>query len=309
MLTAYCLSYGHWTVIPKQWHESFSEMRDMGFDVVALSFSESEMRYSRRAFESQIEYAKKCGLQVFVIPSRIGGRFAGSPLMPSMWLTMHPEYQVPGHPDIACLEAVPFVEWCRDFMATLIRDYDIDGIIWDEPKAVGLISSHPSTLARYGNDLTSETMQDGFVYFLKNLSAFCKELKPQLIMTMFSSATNPEYFTSRATKIRELEYCGYDGNCSKTSYFKEPPAQNKYLLLDVWERTQRECEAAGKKTFGLIENMLIPASENMAYRHGLEEYLSCARPDQLAVYYYAHNNECPEEIHSITKELLKKYWR
>jgi hypothetical protein len=226
-----------------------------------------------------------------------------------MWLTMHPEYQVPGHPDIACLEAVPFVEWCRDFMATLIRDYDIDGIIWDEPKAVGLISSHPSTLARYGNDLTSETMQDGFVYFLKNLSAFCKELKPQLIMTMFSSATNPEYFTSRATKIRELEYCGYDGNCSKTSYFKEPPAQNKYLLLDVWERTQRECEVAGKKTFGLIENMLIPASENMAYRHGLEEYLSCARPDQLAVYYYAHNNECPEEIHSITKELLKKYWR
>jgi hypothetical protein len=35
--------------------------------------------------------------------------------------------------------------------------------------------------------------------------------------------------------------------------------------------------------------------------------LSSIRPDHLAVYYYGLNNECPEEVHQMTKELLKKY--
>lgn len=79
LLTAYCLSYGNWTVIPRQWAESFGEMSDLGFDAVALSFSESEMRYARRTFEMQIAAAHQAGIKVFVIPSRIGGRLAGAP--------------------------------------------------------------------------------------------------------------------------------------------------------------------------------------------------------------------------------------
>ena len=42
LFTAYCLSYGNWTVIPKQWRESFSDMKNCGFDAVALSYSESD---------------------------------------------------------------------------------------------------------------------------------------------------------------------------------------------------------------------------------------------------------------------------
>ena len=80
MLTAYCLSYGNWTVIPRQWRESFTDMKKCGFDAVALSFSESEMRYSRRAFEMQVKMAHDCGLKVHVIPSRLGGRGCGSAL-------------------------------------------------------------------------------------------------------------------------------------------------------------------------------------------------------------------------------------
>ena len=97
LITAFCLSYGHWTVIPHQLKASFKEMRDCGFNAVALSFSESEMRYSRRAFEIQVDLAHRCGLKVLVIPSRIGNRFAGAPLMPSLWLSQHPEAQLPDH--------------------------------------------------------------------------------------------------------------------------------------------------------------------------------------------------------------------
>ena len=38
IVTAYCLSYGHWTVIPHQLDQSFREMAECGFGAVALSF-------------------------------------------------------------------------------------------------------------------------------------------------------------------------------------------------------------------------------------------------------------------------------
>lgn len=310
MLTAYCLSYGHYTPIPKQWRESFLDMRDLGFDAVALSFSESEMRYSRRAFELQIAAAHEAGLKVFVVPSRLGGRFAGAPLMTSLWLTLHPECQVPGHPDLACIESAPFVEWIHGFMTTLIGDYDLDGVVWDEIKRSGLISTHPDTLKKFGRAPTTEEAMDGFVKFLGDLTDCCLKLKPNLTVTMFNSATAPEYFTGKAALIPGIRYCGYDGNCCATSYFKEPPAQHKYLLVDAWDRTEQECAAGGKKTFALVENMLMPASEHETYRKNLDAYLGAIRPDHLAVYYYAHNNECPEEVHRMTMNLLKKHhWR
>ena len=131
LLTAYCLSYGNWTVIPRQWAKSFGEMSDLGFDAVALSFSESEMRYARRTFEMQIAAAHQAGIKVFVIPSRIGGRLAGAPLMGSLWLHENPSACLPENPGIACIESPEFREWSLEFIRTLIRDYEVDGIIWD----------------------------------------------------------------------------------------------------------------------------------------------------------------------------------
>ena len=307
ILTAYNINNGTWAVTRGQWTQTFSELRDRGFDAVALTFSEGEMRYSRRVFEMQIDEAHKCGLKAFVIPSRLGGRFAGAPLMHCMWLTMHPECQVPGHPDLACIDAEPFVEWIRDFMSTLVRDHAVDGIIWDEIKRSGLISTHPDTVKKYGGLPTTEEAQDGFVAFLQDLTALCVEIRPELTITMFNSATVPEYFTSRAARIPHFHFCGYDGNMCEWSFFHEPSRQDKYLLADAWERTARECAAGGKETFALIENFCIPKSEHDTYRKNLDDYLSRIRPDHLAVYYGTANNECPEEIHRITMEMLEKH--
>ena len=96
MVSAYCLDYNTWVCIPKHVEEDFKEMADMGYDTVCLSFNESDMVYARRTFEILVTIAHKCGLKVHVIPSRIGGRFAGAPLMPSMWLAKNPQYCATG---------------------------------------------------------------------------------------------------------------------------------------------------------------------------------------------------------------------
>ncbi len=309
MITAYALSYANWTVVPHHIEESFRDMVDCGYDAVALSFSESEMQYARRTFEMQLEMAHRIGLKAIVVPSRLGGRFAGAPFAPSWWLASHPECLQPGSErwPVACLEAPEFREWIAGFMKTVVGDYPLDGIIWDEPKAVGAVSDHPATVKRFGGVPTAEGAMDGLVDFITWLTAECRAVRPELSVTLFCQKTDPEYFTSRGARIDGLEFFGYDGNLAKQSFFHEEPKWNKYRIESVWERMAAECSAAGVGTFGLVENMLMPASSLGDYEANLDAYLAGPLPDHLGIYYYAHNNEDPEAAHKITRRLMQKH--
>lgn len=311
MITAYYLCHGLWTVIPDQLADNFKDMVDCGFTAVAISFSESEMVYGRRAFEIEVDLAHRAGLKVLVIPSRVGGRFAGAPLMPSLWLCQHPEAQVPDYHTffgpIACLEHPPFREWLKGFMTTLLTDYPLDGIIWDEPKCENIISRHPDTIARFGCNPTEQQMEDGYLDFLADLNAHCLSIKPGLSVTLFNQKASSEYFTRKNTAISGIHYAGFDGNLARQSTFHEEPVWAKYRIESVWERTVSDCAASGKKTFALVENMLMPKVAIPEYEENLEVYLRHYRPDHLAFYYYAHNNEDPHRVHEITRRLMKKY--
>ena len=90
-------------------------------------------------------------------------------------------------------------------------------------------------------------------------------------------------------------------------FFHEEPEWHKYRIEPVWERTKKECASAGKGTFALIENMLIPKEAIPEYRDNLEAYLQNYSPDHLALYYYALNNEDPETVHQITRKMMQKF--
>jgi len=311
IVSAYFLNHGLWTIIPDQLRANFEDMLACGFNAVSISFSESEMVYSRRAFELQIELAHQAGLKVFVIPSRLGGRFAGAPLTPSLWLTQHPEAQVPGfstfYGPTACLEHSPFRAWIRGFMHTLLSDYDLDGIIWDEPKEERLISRHPDTLARFGDSPTPEQMEASYLEFLEELTADAKALKPELIITLFNQKTSTEHFTLSGGSIAGIDYVGYDGNLARQSYFHEEPRWHKYRIESVWDRLTKEAHTNNKGSFALIENMLMPAIAMPEYEQNLDTFLASHCPDHLSLYYYAHNNEDPSGTHSITKQMMQRY--
>lgn len=310
MISAYCLDYNTWTCIPHHVKADFQALREMGVDTVCLSFSESEMAYSRRTFEILVELAHKAGLRVFVIPSRIGGRFAGAPLMASLWLGQHPEYRVPDEYwlPVACIECEEVRAWIRGFMRTLIEDYAIDGIVWDEPKAPTLVSHHPATIAKYGPEPTEQDMSDSFCEFMAELTAYCHELNPRLVQTLFCEKTDPEFFTRAVSKTPHIDYFGYDGNLSKQRYFKEPIQSAKYRIEDAWERTVSECAAAGKKTFALIESMLMPREEHAGFAKAFDNYLQNYHPDHLSIYFYGHNADAPEELNEIITRTMKKHF-
>ena len=308
MVGAYLLDYQNFVCIPYQAEENFKEMTDMGYDNICLTFSESEMMYSRRTFEIIVDLAHKCGLKVNVIPSRIAGRFAGAPLMPSRWLVAHPEFAIPDDHWLpaACLEVPETREFVKKFMTTLLTDYDLDGIIWDEPKAATVISHHPATIAKYGENPTEEDMALGFCDFFNEITEHCHKLKPNIVQTLFTMR-DPEVFTSNISKNKYIEYFGYDGNLCKQRKFHEEIAVSKYRIDSLWDRTVKECTEAGKKTFALVETMNTPREEHENFEANFANYLQNYHPDFLCVYYYAHNCDAPVELQEIIKRQMKKY--
>lgn len=307
LFTAYCLSYGNWTVIPKQWKESFMDMKDCGFDAVALSYSESEQQYARRTFEKQVNMAHECGLKVMVVPSRLLTRFAGAPYMTGRWISTHPEFQIPDNPGYGCLECEEVVQWASDFIREIITDYPLDGIIWDEPKLPDWISGHPASIARFGASPSPEQMMDSAVDFLDKLNETALSIRPDLIITLFNMPVTPSYYTVKAASLPGVAYCGFDGSCCKQSYFHETPRKFKETVNETWPRTLRESKLASKKTFALIENMLMPEGVEEEFERELSKFLTHAKPDHLGCYYYAHGNECPEKIHNLTMKIIRQF--
>lgn len=308
IFSAYCLSYGNWTVIPSHWERVFADMRRIGFDAVDLSFSESEALYAMRTFEQQVELAHKHGLRVFVIPSRFGGRFAGSPFMPGCWLAQHPECQVPGHPLLGCLESPAFLAFSEEFIRTIAASFEIDGIIWDEPKNADTISLHPDTLRKYGGSPTRKDMFSSMLSYLARLIRTAKEIRPALSMTIFNMPNTSPDFTGQCSRIPGIDFTGFDGTCCEQSYFHEPPRRVKPTVRQIWNRTREEARG-GSGTFSLIENMLIPDSEREAYEKELLSTLRDVRPDHLSCYYYGHNNESAERIQEFTMKALSEMIR
>lgn len=305
ILSAYCLSYGNWTVIPSHWEQVFADMHRIGFDAVDLSFCESEGVYSMRTFEQQVNLAHKHGLKVFVIPSRFGGRFAGAPLMPGYWLTEHPECQVPGHPMLGCLESPAFMEFSEEFVRKIVSSFEIDGIIWDEPKSTDVISLHPDTLRKYGEAPTREDMFSSMLEYLTHLTCIAREIRPSLSVTIFNMPHTSPDFTKQCSRIPGIDFTGFDGTCCEQSYFHEPPRRVKPTVRQMWERTREEARGGGG-TFSLIENILIPDSELEAYENELRLTLREVRPDHLSCYYYGHNNESAERIQKFTMDAVSE---
>jgi len=307
MISAYCLSFCNWTVIPSEMERVFADMKEIGFDAVDLSYSESEQKYSRRCMELQTELAHKHGLKVMMIPSRLGGRVAGAPMMPSRWLLEHPGSQVPGHPDLAAWEDEAFRDEMREMLRQILCDYGADGIIWDEPKALEIPSTHPATLAKYP-DLPPEVSREQGAYdFFTDMTAYARTLNPGLVATMFLMPPTSRSFALMAAKMPGLDYIGYDGGCAPKSFFHEPQYCNKTYIRESWRRLLTEREGATAGTFALVENILLPDTAIEEFEQVYRETLEEIRPDHLSVYYYGHNNESPERIQQITVKYLKEY--
>ena len=257
----------------------------------------------------QCDMARSKGLKVFVIPSRIGGRLAGAPWMPGAWLSTHPEAALPGYPTVANPDSVLFREWSCKFISQIMTDYHPDGVIWDEPKAIELVVPTPEGLKKHNGVFGAEEACGSMADLIGLWTDVVHDIVPEAIVTLFCMPHTENIFTRRMFAHPGIRYAGFDGGAALVSFFHEEPRKNKQFLWETWPRTVATCAEAGNcGTFALIENMLLPRSEHENMEKNLSGFLSEAHPEHLACYYYAHNNEAPEEAHKLTMKIVQRYY-
>ena len=147
--------------------------------------------------------------------------------MGSLWLMSNPRAQLPENPFLACVESKDFQEWIKQFITTLVEDYEIDGLIWDEPKAPDFVTIHPETIVKYGDCATSEMMMSGFACLIDELSLIAKKIRPELAISLFNMPKTDPRFSYMTSALENIDYAGFDGNFSRQSFFSRETGKDQ----------------------------------------------------------------------------------
>ena len=68
------------------------------------------------------------------------------------------------------MESLGFRKWSLEFIRPVVRDYDLNGIIWDEPKVADFVTVHPAAKSAFPGecstkgDLCSRTTSHNMCY-------------------------------------------------------------------------------------------------------------------------------------------------
>ncbi len=165
LLNAYYFRAHMYTMVPRQVREDMQWMADIGTDVVSVAVLEQDLFAAVENVEIICQEAERVGMQVFAVPSRWGGMFAGAPKVPSLFSVKNPQtwvLQKDGSPKITQVSGVTssvhYPETYEFFCESLAKAFElwpVRGIMWDEPKAYDYDYS-PKAVEQLGQDAPRE---------------------------------------------------------------------------------------------------------------------------------------------------------
>lgn len=291
MLGAYYFRVGMFTLVPEQIRVDLDWMRAIGTDAVCLAVNVNDLDCNRLNLDFLVEAIHGAGMQVFFVPSRIAGITAGAPLTPSLLGYLHPDswsLDRDGAPYMrrvgpVCSFYHPAVaDWFVEQVGIMIRDWPVDGIIWDEPKSTYWQDFAPRALDQNPTGDFRHYMRD-FAAFFGGVNLRLRTLRPDLTLIHFDEACRNDIVVEESARIAGLDYFGADGRpwvCADPSR-----ARSTKVLPDYGERFLRAARAEGKHTFALLENQRLTVEETAWMERDLPRVLALDI-DYLAYYYY-----------------------
>lgn len=264
LLNCYYYAPHNHTLLGKHLQADFEHMCELGVDVVSICVQEEQLHnWHSRRLRNVCELAQALGLQVYAVPNRWCGLVAGWLDGYSTWSLLHPHTFHAG--DTPPGVSDPNLKEVRDHfertLRNLLRDYPIDGVVWDEPRSV----------------------RPELVPFLDEMSAFARSLRPELTLSMFAESgrveTAPQY---AATK--HIDYLGADGHVRSGSHRMHRMKNTIFQSHAVFHPL---LQAAGKKAVFLLEAQRHRDEDLADYLAVLDSAFNLPM-DQLMFYYSAH---------------------
>lgn len=314
-LNAYYFRQHFYTLVPRHLDEDFAWLADTGADAVSLAILEQDLSAAAANLDLIFGAAARRGLQVWAVPSRWGGLVAGAPKVPSLFAATHPEtwaHQPDGRPQMGAFGPIvslhhPAVrDWFMGITAELARRWPFAGLMWDEPKTLGLIDASPAARAAGAPLDDPDWHENALVAFLGDANRAAQAARPGLRCAAFLySHFQDNARLARFAAMPGLDDFGCDGRpWSRQRHAPVDPADEaKKSLLDHAPAFIAAAAAAGRRPLLLIENHNLPSSCLQALDAGLPETLALGA-EHVLFYYYPRNVEEPERAMSILRRHL-----
>lgn len=282
-----------------------------GFNAVSIVINEIDLIKTEIGIDRVFKSAKKHGLKVHLVPARWGGILAGAVGVQSLFCIQHPEfliYDEKGKPvvnkywgamaSIHCPETYAF--FCET-IDLIFRNWDFDGIIWDEPKSFDIVDLSPCARKIRPENAGVEWDREQFAHFFDKLGKYIKDKYPNVRLSMFIYGDYTDDIFDCCCRINHLDDVGIDGNPFVP--LRSTDKRRKTLIGNAF-RFHKKAKSYGKNSLALLENFGMTKEENKLMEESMPEILSYGI-DHLLAYYYGRNNEDPDENMEIISRFFK----
>lgn len=317
LLGAYYFGAGYFTLVPANVRNDLDEMKKLGTDIICIGITQNDLKYNRDNIRFIVEESHQREMKVFAVPSRIAGITAGQPMEPPLFGYHHP------HTATIRRDGTPIVRKSHGILSSfyhpevknhfievtsqMIQDWEIDGIIWDEPKSTFIDWQDFSPLALKNNPDASyvKYIQD-FVAFFSDINAELKKIRPDLTIVHFDEACRNDTVVQESAKIKHLDYYGTDGRPYPLTKTKNITNRDTKVLPYYGERYLKAGRNNGVKTMMLVENQYLVGEQNEKMAKAFPDILKMD-VDLLLYYYYGFYRNDTEESMDIIRKYIPQF--
>lgn len=287
-------------MVPRHVDEDIAWMRDHAVDGVCVGVHDADLRGGNTRMVC--DKIRDAGLDLWIVPSRVGGLVAGWHRGPSFLSTNRPDlWALDRHQrPIGCFGPQVSVfhpetpAAVTEVVLEMIHLFGPSGVIWDELKTLSGEDHSQAAKSILGRPAGPGDMPAATAECMSRINTNLKRVRPDLQIAGFIYAHSPWEQMEICAGIEGLDFFGCDGKCWHPDECEEGEGRGCKVLLGG--NDARFCAAArgaGRKHFTLLETQLLGmAGLNLTLRH-LPSYLA-EKEDHLAYYYYPCGMQDPD---------------
>lgn len=314
ILAAYYFLAGMYTLRPASIRTELDEMKNWGTDIVCIAVTSLTVDRAPRNVNFIVEECHKRDMRCFVVPSRIAGITAGAPIIPSPFAQLNPDTWIKDQSGKTpqrkvgpiCSFYHPKVEaYFMELTTQMLKRWDLDGFIWDEPKSTYWQDFSERALADNPEGDFKKYMEDHTGFFSR-INAHIKSEKSDSTIVYFDEAVRSDIVVETSAKMKHLDYFGTDGKPwpREASPLGIDTERSKKVVPKYGERFFTEARKNGLRTMCLPENHNMSKSDNDLMEQHLPDILQLDI-DMWVYYYYPRNQEEPERNMAIIRKNIE----
>lgn len=320
ILSAYYFRAHMYTMVPRHVREDMQWMAEAGTDTVCVAVLEQDLRAAVENIVLISEEAARVGMEVYAVPARWGGMFAGAPKVPSLFSATNPHTWVLNEDGTSyntnvsgVVSSIHYPETFEFFCNSLDKMFelwDISGVVWDEPKSFEFGKDYsPKAIEKLGREAPFEKHIEATIDFYSRVNGYIKRNYPGIFTHMFAYAFMEDQIIEAAAGIKDLDYLGCDGRPwareDDTIGTDRLSSRNK-VLLGAGERYLKAARQQGKGTLWLVENHNLKSQYIPLMERRLPEIIT-KDVDHLLYYYYPRNLQDPEKTMAVIAKNIKNF--